>query len=112
MRTAAERGQKGLILYDTAGKTEELTFANLLKRARLVAAGLVRFRTAGFSRSSTKTCFRVSAILRSPKAFQASGLGRRAWPAHQQSIGKRRFCRPEELGCPSGLFGSLGVLKA
>ncbi|CAE7649463.1 pksJ [Symbiodinium microadriaticum] len=71
-RTAAERGQKGLILYDTAGKTEELTFANLLKRARLVAAGLVRFRIGKASMASSPTEHREAAVLqvtRMPEHF-------------------------------------------
>ena len=71
MRTAAKQGHKGLILYDAAGKTEELTFADLLKRARLVATGLVQFRTAGFSRSSNQRP--VLQILCDSPFSQASG---------------------------------------
>ena len=41
-RAADSQGK--LILYDTAGQKEELTYADLLKRARLVAAGLAHFR--------------------------------------------------------------------
>eukprot|EP00439_Symbiodinium_sp_Y106_P025401 s5968_g3.t1 len=66
-RTAAKQGHKGLILYDAAGKTEELTFADLLKRARLVATGLVQFRIGKASMASSPTEHRGAAVLQVPR---------------------------------------------
>ena len=44
-RTSCKNGHKGLVLYDVTGQTEELTYAELLKRARLLAAGLTSFKS-------------------------------------------------------------------